>query len=59
MHMIREAEAKDVSALSNLYHQLVRSVAPDTMIDVREDRIEQIRTAICYLPFAIRHSPYA
>jgi len=41
--MIREAEAKDVSALSNLYHQLVRSVAPDTMIDVREDRIEQIR----------------
>jgi GNAT superfamily N-acetyltransferase len=44
MHMIREAEAKDVSALSNLYHQLVRSVAPDTMIDVREDRIEQIRT---------------
>src|SRR5258708_26087663 len=42
--MIREAEPKDVSALSHLYHQLVRSVAPDTMIDVREDRIEQIRT---------------
>lgn len=42
--MIRQAEAKDVPALSRLYHQLVRSVAPDTIIDVREDRIEQIRT---------------
>ena len=44
LYMIRQAEAKDVPALSHLYHQLVRSVAPDTMIDVREDRIEQIRT---------------
>jgi hypothetical protein len=42
--MIRQAEAKDVPALCHLYHQLVRSVAPDTMVDVREDRIEQIRT---------------
>jgi N-acetylglutamate synthase-like GNAT family acetyltransferase len=42
--MIREAEAKDVSAIAHLYSQLVRSVAPDTTIDVREDRIEQIRT---------------
>src|SRR5258708_13682989 len=42
--MMREAKAKDVPALSHLYHQLVRSVAADTMIDVREDRIAQIRT---------------
>jgi hypothetical protein len=45
--MIRQAEAKDVPALSHLYHQLVRSVAPDTMIDVREDRIEQIARKSC------------
>jgi N-acetylglutamate synthase-like GNAT family acetyltransferase len=43
MVQIRQAEAKDVSALSRLYQQLVRSVAPETVIDVREDRIEQIR----------------
>ncbi|HEX3446089.1 MAG TPA: GNAT family N-acetyltransferase [Chthoniobacterales bacterium] len=43
MIQIRQAEAKDVSALSHLYHQLVHSVAPDTAIDVKEDRIEQIR----------------
>ena len=42
--MIREAEAKDVSALSGLYRQLVGAVAPDTTIDVREDRIEEIRS---------------
>jgi N-acetylglutamate synthase-like GNAT family acetyltransferase len=41
--MIREAEAKDVSALSRLYRQLVGPVAPDTPIDVREDRIDEIR----------------
>jgi N-acetylglutamate synthase-like GNAT family acetyltransferase len=41
--MIREAEAKDVSALSGLYRQLVGTVAPDTTIDVREDRVEEIR----------------
>jgi N-acetylglutamate synthase-like GNAT family acetyltransferase len=43
MIQIRQAEAKDVSAISNLYRQFVRPVAPDTTIDVREDRIEQIR----------------
>ena len=43
LYMIREAEAKDVSALSGLYRQLVGAVAPDTTIDVREDRIEEIR----------------
>jgi N-acetylglutamate synthase-like GNAT family acetyltransferase len=43
LYMIREAEAKDVSALSRLYRQLVGPVAPDTPIDVREDRIEEIR----------------
>jgi N-acetylglutamate synthase-like GNAT family acetyltransferase len=41
--MIREAEAKDVFALSGLYRQLVGTVAPDTTIDVREDRVEEIR----------------
>jgi len=41
--MIRQAEAKDVSALSDLYRQLVSSVAPDTAIDIREDRIDEIR----------------
>jgi len=41
--MIRQAEAKDVSALSDLYRQFVSSVAPDTAIDVREDRIDEIR----------------
>src|SRR4029077_18574998 len=41
--MIRQAEAKVVSALSDLYRQLVNSVAPDTAIDVREDRIDEIR----------------
>jgi N-acetylglutamate synthase-like GNAT family acetyltransferase len=41
--MIRQAEAKDVFALSDLYRQLVCSVAPDTAIDVREDRIDEIR----------------
>jgi hypothetical protein len=41
--MIREAEAKDVSALSGLYRQLVSTVAPNSTIDVREDRIEEIR----------------
>jgi len=43
LYMIREAEAKDVCALSGLYRQLVGAVAPDTTIDVREDRIEEIR----------------
>ena len=41
--MIRQAEVKDVSALADLYRQLVSSVAPDTAIDVREDRIDEIR----------------
>ena len=43
LYMIREAEAKDVSALSGLYRQLVSTVAPNSTIDVREDRIEEIR----------------
>jgi hypothetical protein len=43
MIQIRQAEAKDASALSHLHHQLVRSVAPDTAVDVKEDRIEQTR----------------
>jgi N-acetylglutamate synthase-like GNAT family acetyltransferase len=41
---IREAEARDASAIHELYRQLVRPVAPDVEIDVRADRIEQIRS---------------
>ena len=41
---IREAEARDTSAIHELYRQLVRPVAPDVEADVRADRIEQIRS---------------
>jgi N-acetylglutamate synthase-like GNAT family acetyltransferase len=41
---IREAEARDASAIHELYRQLVRPVAPDVDVDVRADRIEQIRS---------------
>src|ERR1700758_861535 len=41
---IREAEARDTSAIHELYRQLVRRVAPDVDVDVRADRIEQIRS---------------
>ena len=41
---IREAEARDAPAIRELYRQLVRPVAPDVEVDVRADRIEQIRS---------------
>jgi N-acetylglutamate synthase-like GNAT family acetyltransferase len=41
---IREAEAGDAPAIHELYRQLVRPVAPDVEVDVRTDRIEQIRS---------------
>ena len=40
---IREAEARDTPAIRELYRQLVHPVAPDVEVDVRADRIEQIR----------------
>src|SRR5580704_8034172 len=40
---IREAESRDAPANRELYRQLVRPVAPDIAIDVRAERIEQIR----------------
>jgi len=41
---IREAEARDAPAVHELYRQLVQPVAPDVEVDVRADRIEQIRS---------------
>jgi GNAT superfamily N-acetyltransferase len=41
---IREAEARDAPAILGLYRQLVRPVAPEVEVDVRPDRIEQIRS---------------
>jgi len=41
---IREAEPQDLEAILLLYRQLVRPVAPDVEVDVRADRIEQIRS---------------
>ncbi|MBV8483242.1 MAG: GNAT family N-acetyltransferase [Verrucomicrobia bacterium] len=41
---IREAQARDAAAILLLYRQLVRPVAPDVEVDVRADRIEQIRS---------------
>jgi len=41
---IREAGASDAPAIHALYRQLVRPVAPDLEVDVRADRIEQIRS---------------
>jgi N-acetylglutamate synthase-like GNAT family acetyltransferase len=40
---IREAEAGDASAINDLYRQLVRPVAPEVRVDVRGERIEEIR----------------
>jgi hypothetical protein len=40
---IRHAESRDAPAILELYRQLVRPVAPDVAIDVRTERIEQIR----------------
>ncbi|HEX6564559.1 MAG TPA: GNAT family N-acetyltransferase [Chthoniobacterales bacterium] len=41
---IREAEARDASAIRELYRQLVQPVASEVEVDVRADRIEQIRS---------------
>jgi len=41
---IREAGARDTAAILRLYRQLVGPVAPDVTVDVRADRIEQIRS---------------
>ena len=41
---IREADARDAAAILRLYRQLVQPVAPDVEVDVRADRIEQIRS---------------
>jgi N-acetylglutamate synthase-like GNAT family acetyltransferase len=40
---IREADSRDAAAILELYRQLVRPVAPDVEVDVRADRLEQIR----------------
>ena len=40
---IREAQAKDAPAIHELYRQLVRPVAPEVQVDVRAERIEQIK----------------
>jgi GNAT superfamily N-acetyltransferase len=40
---IRQAESRDAPSILELYRQLVRPVAPDVEIDVRGDRIEEIR----------------
>jgi N-acetylglutamate synthase-like GNAT family acetyltransferase len=43
MIQIRQAEHGDLSAISRLYRQLVRPVAPEIEINVRGDRIDEIR----------------
>jgi GNAT superfamily N-acetyltransferase len=43
MTRIREAENGDTPAVLDLYRQLVRPVAPDVEVDVREERIAEIR----------------
>jgi N-acetylglutamate synthase-like GNAT family acetyltransferase len=40
---VREAEARDALAIHELYRQLVRPVSPEVQVDVRAERIEQIR----------------
>ena len=40
---IREAENGDTAAVLELYRQLVRPVAPNVEVDVRGERIEEIR----------------
>jgi N-acetylglutamate synthase-like GNAT family acetyltransferase len=41
---IRQADARDAAAILRLYRQLVQPVAPDVEVDVRAERIEQIRS---------------
>jgi hypothetical protein len=41
---IREAGGRDTAAILRLYRQLVWPVAPEVEVDVRADRIEQIRS---------------
>jgi GNAT superfamily N-acetyltransferase len=41
---VRQAESRDAPSILELYRQLVRPVAPDVEVDVRGDRIEEIRT---------------
>ena len=41
---IREAEGRDAPAIHELYRQLVRPVAPEVQVDVRAERIEQIKS---------------
>jgi hypothetical protein len=43
MIRIREAENGDTAAVLELYRQLVRPVARDVEVDVRGERIEEIR----------------
>jgi GNAT superfamily N-acetyltransferase len=43
MITIRQAEAKDVSAVSYLYRQLVRPVAPEVEIHVTPARVDAVR----------------
>jgi GNAT superfamily N-acetyltransferase len=40
---IRQADTGDTAAVLELYRQLVRPVAPDVEVDVRAERIEEIR----------------
>ncbi len=40
---IRQADSGDTAAVLELYRQLVRPVAPDVEVDVRAERIEEIR----------------
>jgi GNAT superfamily N-acetyltransferase len=40
---IRQAESGDAQAIQMLYRQLVRPVAPDVEVNVRGERIEEIR----------------
>jgi GNAT superfamily N-acetyltransferase len=40
---IREADTGDTAAVLELYRQLVRPVAPDIEVNVRAERIEEIR----------------
>lgn len=41
---VREAQGTDAPAIHELYRQLIRPVAPDVKVDVRADRLEQIRS---------------
>ena len=41
---IRDAQGSDAPPIHELYRQLVRPVAPDVVVDVRADRLEQIQS---------------